>query len=72
MSEQMNDPDWPTRIALCTNKAEATEIYAEAIRSDARNEGQPVVWRTLNAAIIERWSESALRDVKRDAWKAVA
>jgi hypothetical protein len=29
---------------------------------------EPTDWSTVNAAIIERWSESALVYIKRQAW----
>lgn len=38
--------------------------YALAIRSS-----EPTDWTTVNRAITERWSRSALEYIKRKAWK---
>ena len=40
--------------------------YALAIRS-----WEPTDWPRVNRAIIERWSESGLRYIKRKSWKGV-
>lgn len=47
-------------------KRELVAVYATAIRTNAT-----VDWAKVNAAIIKRWSKTALRDIKRQAWEIV-
>jgi hypothetical protein len=35
----------------------------------ASGDQERVNWRTVNTAVIERWSESALEWIKREAWR---
>lgn len=45
-------------------RADVAMLYGAAIRYEA-----PVDWSRVNAAILERWSKSALVWIKREAWK---
>jgi len=55
--------DLIARVHEAKNKADVIPLYR-------RNLGNPDVdWGAVNSAIIGRWSMSALRDIKRGAWK---
>jgi len=45
-------------------KFEVAREYATGIRS-----GEPIDWKVVNAAIVERWSRSGLNHIKTMAWK---
>jgi hypothetical protein len=47
-----------------TTRDDVALTYALALRTNANTD-----WHKINAAIIERWSPSALEYIKRKAWK---
>lgn len=47
-------------------REDVAQTYAMALRSSERDS---VDWLTVNTAIIERWSKSALVWIKTRAWK---
>ena len=44
--------------------ADVAKKYSTGIRS-----GEPIDWKVVNAAIVERWSRSGLNHIKTMAWK---
>lgn len=48
-------------------KKNVAQTYALAIRSSDKTD-----WAKVNKAIIDRWSMSALHDIKQMAWKGKA
>jgi len=50
--------DWGATRAVVAQDYAAAIVYGD--RQD---------WTTINMAIIERWSESGLEWIKREAWK---
>jgi hypothetical protein len=42
---------------------------ADWYRKALANSNHATDWATVNAAIIDRWSESGLKYIKRKAWK---
>ena len=58
--------DYAAAIRGCGTQRDAARHYADALRTygpDAVN------WKTVNDAILARWSISGLKKIKRDAWK---
>jgi hypothetical protein len=45
--------------------------YAFAIRQSVARQSARVDWTAVNHAIVERWSLSALKYIKRSAWRKV-
>jgi hypothetical protein len=60
----MTDEELARKIEGCRTKEEAVTVYFSGIRA-----GIGLVPK-MNAAIIKKWSFSALQDVKRRAWTA--
>lgn len=58
-----------TEIQNKSNKqADIIRLYAEAIHYHLDSDFC-YDWHTINAAIMERWSKSGLKRIKREAWK---
>ena len=58
----MND-DLMTAISIGSQR-EVIAAYRQALRAPSETD-----WPAVNRAIIERWSESALGRIKREAWR---
>ena len=55
-----------------STQADVVTAYATSIRESTSGQlmvGTP--WAEANAAIIERWDEDALREIKRAAWAVI-
>jgi len=46
-----------------SKKKNIAQTYALILKSD-----EQVDWKVINTAIIQRWSRSALNDIKKMAW----
>lgn len=64
MSEETLMQTLCTRIAESRNQKEGAQVYRDALRGD-----ENVDCLVLNRAVIRRWSQSGLENVKRMAWK---
>lgn len=56
----------PERSARQEAEERTAHEYADLIA-----DGLPHDWRTINQAIIDRWSRTALQRIKERAWKLV-
>lgn len=58
---------WDEWISLFASRDEMAEQYAlELSRATSYTD---VFWANINAAIVRRWSRSALSYIKREAWR---
>lgn len=48
-------------------RRDIAQTYRMAILAEAEN-GEPIDWNKVNAAIIARWSRSGLEWIKNQAW----
>ena len=74
MTIDLSEPGWRIEMGDCTNtllreiaepeckRRDVAQTYALAIRSS-----EPTDWKAVNAAIIKRWSLSALEWIKKQA-----
>lgn len=58
--------DYATAIDNCRTSKDAAALYRDALRTYGPD---GVNWRTVNGAILGRWSASTLEKIKRAAWK---
>lgn len=59
--------DYASAIDSCRTSKDAADLYADGLMTygpDGMN------WRTVNSAVLRRWSASTLDKIKRHAWKA--
>ena len=56
-------------VFLFASRDEMAYAYADLL---ANKGPEWKTWPTLNLAIIDRWSESGLRYIKREAWRRAA
>lgn len=61
---------WEQSIVDVIDSGGAKE-YVATMYARAYNSGQSIDWRRVNDAIIARWSKTALREVKKLAWKSI-
>ncbi len=80
LTAELGDPDMMTRIEFAdpqgqlleeiANRAmrriDVAKTYRLVLHSTSR---ERVNWRTVNTAIIDRWSVSSLEWIKRFAWR---
>ena len=52
-------------FAKCRNKEEGAQLYAVFLSQY----GDRADWKSINQAVIDRWSLSGLTDVKDMAWE---
>lgn len=59
-------------VALARRRADVVPAYRAALRYVLQlNRPDLVDWRAVNTAIAERWSWSAVKWIKREAWRSV-
>jgi hypothetical protein len=61
--------DYAASIDNCRTSKEAAEIYRDGLQTYGP---QGMNWKTVNGAILNRWSMSTLKKIKRAAWKKEA
>ena len=66
MTVQDTRSAWDEWMALFANRDEVADYYAGMLRVEEL--GDPI-WSEVNAAIVRRWSLSALVYIKTKAWK---
>jgi hypothetical protein len=61
-------PSFPARIAACKTRAEAAQVYYEAL--DAMHSvGVLIDWPGMNKAALKKWKPSGVNWIKEQAWK---
>ena len=58
--------DYAAAIDVCKHSADAAALYSDALATYGTD---GVNWRTINGAVLRRWSERTLDAIKRKAWK---
>lgn len=59
--------DYASAIDSCRTSKDAADLYADGLVTYGPD---GMDWRTVNGAVLRRWSASTLDKIKRHAWKA--
>lgn len=60
--------DYATAIDNCKTAKDAAALYADGLATYGPD---GMAWRTVNGAILNRWSPSTLERIKRSAWRTL-